>query len=104
MLLGVSFELLAEATLGFRTLLPGAVLGGVGLWAVQLVGGTLRRAGVVADTSDIYGTFATVFGLLIWLRVARPSGAHRERDERRVAPSRVAANVPALGHPTSPEG
>ena len=65
-LLGVSFELLTEARLGFRTLLPGAVLGGVGLWAVQLVGGTYVER-VIADASDIYGAFATVFGLLIWL-------------------------------------
>ena len=65
-LLGVSFELLTEARLGVRTLLPGAVLGGVGLWAVQLVGGTYIER-VVADASDIYGAFATVFGLLIWL-------------------------------------
>jgi uncharacterized BrkB/YihY/UPF0761 family membrane protein len=42
------------------------VLGGVGLWAVQLVGGTYVEH-VVADASDIYGAFATVFGLLIWL-------------------------------------
>jgi uncharacterized BrkB/YihY/UPF0761 family membrane protein len=62
----VSFELLTEARLGVRTLLPGAVLGGVGLWAVQLVGGTYIER-VVADASDIYGAFATVFGLLIWL-------------------------------------
>jgi YihY family inner membrane protein len=65
-LLGVSFELLTEATLGFRTLLPGALLGGVGLWMVQLIGGTYVER-VVADASDIYGAFATVFGLLIWL-------------------------------------
>ena len=65
-LLGVSFELLTEATLGFRTLLPGALVGGIGLWVVQLIGGTYVER-VVADASDIYGAFATVFGLLIWL-------------------------------------
>ena len=42
------------------------MLGGVGLWVVQLVGGTYVER-VVADASDIYGAFATVFGLLIWL-------------------------------------
>ncbi len=36
------------------------------LWLVQLVGGTYVER-VVADASDIYGAFATVFGLLIWL-------------------------------------
>ena len=33
---------------------------------MQLVGGTYVER-VVADASDIYGAFATVFGLLIWL-------------------------------------
>jgi YihY family inner membrane protein len=65
-LLGVSFELLTEANLGVRTLLPGALAGGLSLWALQLVGGTYVER-VVADASDIYGAFATVFGLLIWL-------------------------------------
>ena len=101
-LLGVSFELLTEARLGFRTLLPGAVLGGVGLWAVQLVGGTYvgaRRRRQRASTAASDG-----LRLLIGSASARPGGAARERGERRVAPSHVAAHVPALGHPASPEG
>jgi membrane protein len=66
LLLGTSFELLTEARLGLKTLLPGALAGGVALWLVQLVGGTYVER-VIADASDIYGAFATVFGLLIWL-------------------------------------
>ena len=66
LLLGASFELLTEARLGLKTLLPGALAGGVALWLVQLVGGTYVER-VIADASDIYGAFATVFGLLIWL-------------------------------------
>ena len=66
LLLGTSFELLTEARLGLKTLLPGALAGGVALWLVQLVGGTYVER-VIADASDIYGVFATVFGLLIWL-------------------------------------
>jgi membrane protein len=65
-LLGVSFELLTEGHLGLRAILPGAVIGGVALWVLQLVGGTYVER-VIADASDIYGAFATVFGLLIWL-------------------------------------
>ena len=33
---------------------------------MQLVGGTYVER-VIADASGIYGAFATVFGLLIWL-------------------------------------
>ncbi len=66
LLLGASFELLTEARLGLRTLLPGALAGGVALWVLQLVGGTYVEK-VIADASDIYGAFASVFGLLIWL-------------------------------------
>lgn len=66
LLLGISFELLTERRLGPRTILPGAVAGGVGLWVLQVIGGTYVEW-VVADASNIYGTFATVFGLLVWL-------------------------------------
>ncbi|HTN78242.1 MAG TPA: YihY/virulence factor BrkB family protein [Acidimicrobiales bacterium] len=64
--LGASFEILTEAPLGLRVIAPGALLGGVALWLLQLVGGTYVER-VIADASDIYGAFATVFGLLIWL-------------------------------------
>ncbi|HMK11181.1 MAG TPA: YihY/virulence factor BrkB family protein [Acidimicrobiales bacterium] len=64
--LGASFEILTEARLGIRVILPGALAGGIALWALQLVGGTYVER-VIADASDIYGAFATVFGLLIWL-------------------------------------
>lgn len=66
--LGASFEILTEAHLGLRGILPGAVAGGIALWLLQLVGGTYVER-VIADASDIYGAFATVFGLLIWLAV-----------------------------------
>ena len=55
-----------DPRIGFRTLLPGALIGGTLLWLLQLIGGTYVTR-VVANASDVYGAFAGVFGLLIWI-------------------------------------
>ena len=52
----------------WRRLLPGAVLGGVGLTILHAVGGWYI-ARVVAGASDTYGTFAVVLGLLTWVNL-----------------------------------
>lgn len=50
----------------WRQLFPGAVVGGVAYTIFQLVGATLvSRA--IARASPVYGTFATVIGVLSWL-------------------------------------
>ena len=56
---------------GFGDLLPGSVTGGIALWVLQLIG-TAYVGRVVAGASDVYGTFAVVFGLLDqWFPLAR---------------------------------
>ncbi len=45
LLLGASFELLTEARLGLKTLLPGALAGGVALWLAAACRRHLRREG-----------------------------------------------------------
>jgi uncharacterized BrkB/YihY/UPF0761 family membrane protein len=61
-----TYAILSEPKLRLRTFLPGAAVGGVLLWFLQVVGGTYVNR-VVANASDVYGAFAGVFGLLIWI-------------------------------------
>jgi membrane protein len=64
--LTASYRVLVNAEVGWRALVPGGVVGGVALWALQLVGATYV-ARVIVGASDVYGTFATMFGLLVWI-------------------------------------
>src|SRR5688572_6485701 len=60
------FSLLTVAKQPWRALVPGALVGGTALLAVQ-VGGAWYVERVLADAGDTYGTFAGVIGLLTWL-------------------------------------
>jgi len=62
----MAFKVLTDRPLGWRELLPGAVVGGVAFTVLQLVGGALVGRNV-RGASDTYGTFAVVIGLLAWL-------------------------------------
>ena len=48
-----------------RTLLPGAVLVGIAWWALYALGAWYVNR-IVAQSSDTYGVFVVVFGLLSW--------------------------------------
>lgn len=64
----LAFRVLTRRDVGLRQLVPGALLGGVG-WSVlqafggYLVGHQLRHA------SQIYGFFAIVLGLILWINL-----------------------------------
>lgn len=60
------FRVLTDRDLDMATVLPGAVVGGLVLAALQVVGGAYVRNSV-QGASDTYGTFAIVIGLLTWL-------------------------------------
>lgn len=62
----VMFRVLTASSVPFRAFIPGAVAGAVGLWILQTVGG-IYIGGVVAGASALYGGFAAVVGLLMWL-------------------------------------
>ena len=49
-----------------RELLPGALLVGVGTYALTLAGGLYVQR-VVASASSLYGSFATMVGLFAWI-------------------------------------
>jgi YihY family inner membrane protein len=62
----VAFHILAPAGTKWRTLLPGTVVGGVGWTALETVGGVLVSH-ALRHTTELYGFFATVLGLVFWL-------------------------------------
>lgn len=61
-----SFKALTNREVGWRALLPGAVVGAVGLEALKVLGGILvPRA--IASSSALYGSIGVVFATLAWL-------------------------------------
>ena len=64
--LALSYRWLCTGKPPWRSLVPGALAGGVLFLGLQVVGVTIV-GGQVAKASPIYGTFASVIGLLYWL-------------------------------------
>jgi membrane protein len=59
-------KLLPNRDIGWRPLLPGAILGGIGFEVLKILGGIyLPRA--VASSSALYGSIGVVFAILAWL-------------------------------------
>ena len=65
----IAYRLLAPGRQTFRDLLPGAVVCAMGWTILQGLGGWFV-ARQVAHWSALYGTIATVFGVLLFLRIA----------------------------------
>jgi membrane protein len=61
-----TYRWLCSVTDSFRAVLPGAVSAGVIFAVLQLIG-TAVVGRAIADASPVYGTFASVIGLLTWL-------------------------------------
>ena len=65
-LFAVAYRLLTAAPLTWRAVVPGACLAGIG-WTILLAAGGWIVADRIASSSDVYGTFALVIGLLAWI-------------------------------------
>lgn len=63
--LGIAFDLLSRVRLGWRKVYRGAVVGGIALFALQVLGNWYVQR-VVNDASATYGVFAAVIGLMTW--------------------------------------
>lgn len=61
-----TFRALTNRNVGWRPLLPGAVMGAVGMQVLQTVGGVYVPR-VVSSTSALYGSIGVVFAILAWL-------------------------------------
>ena len=62
----VAFRVLTSASVTWRDVLPGACVTGVA-WTGMLAAGGWIVEGRLASSSDVYGTFAIVIGLLGWI-------------------------------------
>jgi uncharacterized BrkB/YihY/UPF0761 family membrane protein len=62
----LAFRILAPAGTTWRSLLPGTLIGGLGWTALETLGGLLVSH-ALRHTSQLYGFFATVLGLVFWL-------------------------------------
>jgi membrane protein len=92
-----AFRVLVQAPVGWRSFVPGGIAGGVALWFLQLVGGTYV-ARVIIGASDVYGAFATMFGLLVWIallaRVTLLAGEINVVRSKRLWPRGLIADQP----------
>ncbi len=61
-----SMRVLPNHQLGWRNLLPGAIVGGIGLEVLKVVGAFVVPR-LVASSSALYGSIGTVFAILAWL-------------------------------------
>jgi membrane protein len=59
-------EVLCNRRVGWKALVPGALVGAVGLEVLKVVG-SLYVPRVVASSSALYGAIGTVFAILAWL-------------------------------------
>jgi YihY family inner membrane protein len=62
----VALHILAPEGTSWRCLLPGTVIGGIGWTALETVGGLLVSR-YLRHSTQLYGLFATVLGLVFWL-------------------------------------
>ena len=62
----LAFRVLTPKQIRLKDLVPGALIGAVG-WTALQVGGTLLIAHQLRHTSQVYGTFAIVLGLIGWI-------------------------------------
>jgi YihY family inner membrane protein len=69
------FRLLTPRVIPSRDLVPGAVLTGVSWSVLQLIGGYLVSQRL-EQTSEVYGLFAIVLGLLFWLYLGAQIGLY----------------------------
>jgi uncharacterized BrkB/YihY/UPF0761 family membrane protein len=62
----LAFRVLTPASVTTRSLWPGAVLGGVA-WTLMQFAGSYLVGNNLRHSSEVYGTFAIVLGLLAWI-------------------------------------
>ncbi len=110
----VAFRLLTPGQVPWRPLLPGSVVGGIGWTVLQYAGGALVEH-TLKNSSQVYGFFAVVLGLLAWIYLgaqltlyaaevnvvkARHLWPRSARPPRTPADRRALAGIPSEGERT----
>jgi uncharacterized BrkB/YihY/UPF0761 family membrane protein len=89
--LAASYRWLCSARPTWRAVLPGAAVGGLLFAGLQLIG-TVIVGRAVANALPVYGTFATVIGLLTWLGLHSSIALWCAEVNQTMHPHRVAAD------------
>jgi YihY family inner membrane protein len=93
-----AFRVLTVASIAWRQVLPGALVGAIGWTALLLVGQWVVER-QIGRASAVYGLFATVIGLLAWIYLAAQlfllAGEVNVVAARRLWPRSVASSPPA---------
>ena len=71
----VALKLLAPPATSWRTLWPGTVLGATGWSILQVVGGLLIGHRLIR-TTEFYGAFGVLFGLVLWINLGAQRFLH----------------------------
>lgn len=64
----LAFKILTPLPLHLSVFVPGAIVAGVG-WTILQIGGASIVSAMLGNANDVYGSFAIVLGLLVWLNL-----------------------------------
>jgi YihY family inner membrane protein len=103
----LAFRILAPSETRWRSLLPGTLIGGLGWTALEAVGGLLVSH-ALRHTSQLYGFFAVVLGLIFWLSLGSQlfvyAGQANVVLAKHLWPRHLSDPPPDAGHPATQAG
>jgi YihY family inner membrane protein len=103
----LAFRILAPSDTRWRSLLPGTLIGGLGWTALEAVGGLLVSH-ALRHTSQLYGFFAVVLGLIFWLSLGSQlfvyAGQANVVLTKHLWPRHLSDPPPDAGHPATQAG
>jgi uncharacterized BrkB/YihY/UPF0761 family membrane protein len=103
----LAFRILAPSDTSWRSLLPGTIIGGLGWTALETLGGLLVSH-ALRHTSQLYGFFAVVLGLIFWLSLGSQLFVYAGQTNvvlaKHLWPRHLADPPPGAGHPAAQAG
>ena len=103
----LAFRILAPSDTSWRSLLPGTLIGGLGWTALEALGGLLVSH-ALRHTSQLYGFFAVVLGLIFWLSLGSQlfvyAGQANVVLAKRLWPRHLTDPPPDAGQPAAQAG
>jgi YihY family inner membrane protein len=103
----LAFRILAPSGTSWRSLLPGTLIGGLGWTALETLGGYLVSH-ALRHTSQLYGFFAVVLGLIFWLSLGSQLFVYAGQTNvvltKHLWPRHLTDPPPGPGHPATQAG